>query len=53
LTAEIFRAGKSEPGRKALDFFIAKETLFCEVSDDEDKRKVMMDFVVKIHELYE
>jgi hypothetical protein len=53
LTVDILRVGKSELGRKALDFFIAKENLFCEVSDDEGKRKVMKDFVVKIHELYE
>jgi hypothetical protein len=53
LTVDILRAGKSEPGRKALDFSIAKENLFYGVSDDEDKRKVMMDFIVKIHELYE
>jgi hypothetical protein len=47
------RVGKSEPGRKALDFSIAKENLFYQVSNDEDRRKLMMDFVVKIHELYE
>jgi hypothetical protein len=53
LTVDIMQAGKSEPGRKALDFFIAKENLFYGVSDDESKKKVMLDRVVKIHELYE
>ena len=53
LTVEIFRAGKLEPGRKALDFYIAKENLFCEVSDDEGRRKAILDFVIKIHDLYE
>ena len=53
LTVDILRARKSDQGRKALDFVIAKENLFSEVSNDEDKREVLMNFILKIHELYE
>jgi hypothetical protein len=53
LNVEIYKAGKSEPDRKAIDFFIAKENLFKGVQDDDAKRTTLRDFVISIHELYE
>jgi hypothetical protein len=52
LNVEILRARKLEPGRKALDFFIAKDNLFQGITDDEARRRVMRDFVIKIHDIY-
>jgi hypothetical protein len=53
MTVEIVRGRKSEPDRKALDFFIAKENLFRGLSDDEDRRMILKDLVLNIHQLYE